>query len=404
MHNLVCYYRSLIVTQSQRRRQNQKNAMRSTGPTSECGKARSRQNAVTHGFTAVELFSLPNENPETLQTEADAWFETLEPDGRHEEFLVNRAAFAALQLHRFAKAEAAIVADQVRGAEPLWDREHERQFHDGKKLLFTDPGTASIELKSSGKGVVWLLREWITLDDALKAGGCWNNAEVIRHALRLQGFDAKNIALDDQAQEFAARAVACIVDPAKKASAKAKLSDDGLIRHRYKCTHESWESYDREESLQRIRNVVIREMNLLVKLSEVLEVSETASRASAGLRAMVLEDTPRNSLLIRYSKSIESGFDRTIKTLMKLKQDREEKAANEAEEEEFRNEPEEGPESSPRPIEKGSCVMVNGTKYAVHDKTDAMLSLALEGYVPKKYESVDATVVSEDVSTPSNGV
>src|SRR5450432_1502110 len=214
--------------------------MRSTGPTSESGKARSRQNAVNHGFTAVELFSLPNENPETLQTEADAWFETLEPEGRHEEFLANRAAFAALQLQRFAKAEAAIVADQVRDAEPLWDREHERQFHDWKKLLFTDPGTASIELKSSGKGVVWLLREWITLDDALKTGGCWNNAEVIRHALRLQGFDAKNIALDDQAQEFAARAIACITDPKQKAAAKAKLSDDGMIRYRYKSTHESW--------------------------------------------------------------------------------------------------------------------------------------------------------------------
>src|SRR5450432_4336989 len=106
--------------------------MRSTGPTSESGKARSRQNAITHGFTAEWV--LPNENPEILQAEADAWFETLEPDGRHEEFLANRAAFAALQLKRFAKAEAAIVADQVRDAEPLWDREHERQFHDWKKL------------------------------------------------------------------------------------------------------------------------------------------------------------------------------------------------------------------------------------------------------------------------------
>jgi hypothetical protein len=47
---------------------------------------------------------------------------------------------------------------------------------------------------------------------------------------------------------------------------------------------------------------------------------------------------------------------------------------------------------------------VNGPGHAVYDKTAGCLILKTEDDVPKKYEPVDATVVSEAVSTPSNGV
>jgi hypothetical protein len=391
------------VNKSERRKQNQMNAKHSKGPTSELGKARSRQNALTHGYCAVEL-SLPIENPETLQAEADAWFEDLDPVGHKEIDLANQAALASLKLKRFAKSEAAIVADQVRAAELTWDLDRDRKFHDLKTRFNKEPGTVQIELRSIGKGVAWLLDEWITLDHAFEAADCWTHMELIRHALRLQGFDPTSMAIETDAQEFVARAAACIADPEKSVAIQLEIARDCLLTHRYKECHKEWQSYDRAESIAVIRGVIVDEIRYLMRLDESLKASEAASRASATVRAMVPEDTHENRLILRYARSTASDLDRTLKTLVKLQQVRRETAEREAEEADFRNEPEEGPESSTKPIRVGNWVTVNGTKYQVYEKTDGCLSMTREGYMPQKYEWVDTTVVPEVDPTPLNGV
>ena len=391
---------------AKQRKQSKLNGQQSHGPTTEAGKERSRQNAFKHGFTAVEL-ALPIESAETIQAEADAWFDALEPKGTDQINLANQAALAALRLQRLTKAEAAIIAKQVGDAALQWDRAQDHMLNDLKKQLYDDPGTASIELKSFGKGVAWLLGEWLTLHEAFEVNDFWNSQDCIRHALRLQGFNPLELRADTDAQEFVARAVACIPDPDNNRHVMASVARDGMISNRFRASHANWASFDRDESIAFVQSWMVAEIRLLMDLRERLNASETRSRASAGVRAMVPEATHQNQLMLRYSKSAASELDRALKTLVKLKQARREEAEQEAEEVEetaLQNEPSEGSEANTNGIKVGSCVKVGGVGFVVYDKSEAMLSLAVEGYTPKKYEIVDTTDVSEVVSTPLNGV
>ena len=119
---------------------------------------------------------------------------------------------------------------------------------------------------------------------------------------------------------------------------------------------------------------------------------------------MVPKATDQNQLMIRYGKSIENGFDRALKTMIKLKEERRKQEAQEAEEEALRNEAEEVAKTGTKEIVVGSCVKVQGVEFEVWDKSEAMLSLALSGYQPKNYEDVDVTVVPSVVSEPVAGV
>ena len=62
----------MLLSTEQRRQINRQNASRSTGPKSDEGKARSRQNALRHGLRA-EVLDLPNEAPGASEALADAW-------------------------------------------------------------------------------------------------------------------------------------------------------------------------------------------------------------------------------------------------------------------------------------------------------------------------------------------
>ena len=126
------------MTATQRRRQNKLNAQKSTGPKTEDGKARSRQNALKHGFTALELV-LPTETPEILQAEADRWFDSIQPKGTQEIELTNLAALAAIRLSRLAKAEASILDEQIRTAEDNWERDIDLKLVDMLVLMRRDP-------------------------------------------------------------------------------------------------------------------------------------------------------------------------------------------------------------------------------------------------------------------------
>ena len=75
---------------------------------------------------------------------------------------------------------------------------------------------------------------------------------------------------------------------------------------------------------------------------------------------MVPKATDQNRLMIRDGKSVENGFDRTLETMIKLKEESRKQEAQEAEEEALRNEAEEVAETGTKEIAVGSCVKVLG--------------------------------------------
>jgi hypothetical protein len=90
------------------------NAHHSTGPKTAAGKARVAQNAIAHGLLSQETL-LPDEDPQLLQTLADTLRTEWNPEGAHEQFLVDMMIRAAWRLHRAARMEAGVLTWQHLG-------------------------------------------------------------------------------------------------------------------------------------------------------------------------------------------------------------------------------------------------------------------------------------------------
>lgn len=88
---------------------NRQNALRSTGPKTEHGKARVAQNALAHGLLSQETL-LSDEDPQALELLAEAMRIEFRPKGTHEHFLVNIMIRARWRLQRLSRVEAGIFA------------------------------------------------------------------------------------------------------------------------------------------------------------------------------------------------------------------------------------------------------------------------------------------------------
>ena len=191
---------------------NRRNAQRSTGPTSQAGKERSRFNALKHGCRA-RLPILPGEDPDAYQDRLDAWIDKFQPRDAVEAYLVERAVHASWQLDRADRAEVAGIGggrrragppagpgclelgatlfhapargpDGARGGDgddqdpPLswpFDPEHPRH-----------PAHLVAELEGTAQGCTWLLQRWAALGEALDGGRTWRAVDRLR-AIRLLG-------------------------------------------------------------------------------------------------------------------------------------------------------------------------------------------------------------------------
>ena len=88
---------------------NRLNALKSTGPRTAKGKARSSRNALTHGLTAQEIV-IPGEDPAAYQAFRQQLIDDLQPNGSCELDLVERLAATFWRLRRIPRFEAILLA------------------------------------------------------------------------------------------------------------------------------------------------------------------------------------------------------------------------------------------------------------------------------------------------------
>jgi hypothetical protein len=94
---------------------NRINALRSTGPKTEAGKARSRLNAITHGMRS-DMVVLPTEDAAAFEAEKLGWIEDWKPESQTRMALVERAAAQSWRLKRCVRIETnrlCKIADQA---------------------------------------------------------------------------------------------------------------------------------------------------------------------------------------------------------------------------------------------------------------------------------------------------
>ena len=121
---------------------NQKNALRSSGPTTREGKAVSRLNAVKHGLTAT-LSLLPGEDPAEFEQLVAGIRERFAPSDRLQDMLVMRAANLMWRLRRAGYFETSLVAwaerDAIRKDELT---SHMRIMRSSSRLPLRDPANS----------------------------------------------------------------------------------------------------------------------------------------------------------------------------------------------------------------------------------------------------------------------
>jgi hypothetical protein len=189
---------------------NRLNALKSTGPRSEEGKAQSRQNALKHGLTAKQLV-LPTEDTTAFEERREEWFDAYQPDGPAQKLLLARAVQASWRLDRCSIAETARLSERVLHAADDFERAAcDRAEELGRRLLHEPcgpgykflpdeviwnridrravdhPAILVRALSATAQGVDWLLAQWERLSETLKTFGKWQAHEAYA-AARLLG-------------------------------------------------------------------------------------------------------------------------------------------------------------------------------------------------------------------------
>ena len=327
----------------------------SAGPVTPDGQLVSRANSLKHGLTARTLI-LPGEDPDVIRAKADYWRESYMPEGAAEEALVDQIALESLRLERIARAEYAALSGQLRNAERRWNLKQIVKLLKSRRLLGRDRIIAILKLRSFGAGVSWLLERWKVLESAFQHSQCWTSLVAIREAIRLRGMHDERIS---SGYEFAHLAVSCAEDHQNKKAlvhflenyhdeAKAHIdSSDSMKRFL-----DSMASYITDECQSRagvrelsvtearrtMRTWIDRQIADLKELDRHFREADGESRAEASALAMVLDDTPKNRLIMRYMRSAELAQNRAMRTLTVLQNDRK-KAAEKAQKIALPNEP-----------------------------------------------------------------
>jgi hypothetical protein len=210
-----------VTTTIDRAEINRRNSMRSTGPRTPEGKARSRFNAVKHGCRA-RLPILPGEDPAVYQDRLDTWVDKFAPRDAVEHYLVERVVHVSWQLDRANRAEVARLAAELAeedaklaenaaelgailfrapkgriaghadsGGEAdssslSWPSDPEHSRH---------PARLVAVLETSAIGCDWLRRQWAALGQVLDEGRWWRPIDRLR-AIRLLGKQPRDAAAD----------------------------------------------------------------------------------------------------------------------------------------------------------------------------------------------------------------
>jgi hypothetical protein len=203
------------------------------------------------------------------------------------------------------------------------------------------------------------LARWKLLESAFNTSHCWSNLGLLREAILLRALDDDTVG---GGYEFAHLAVSCVEGheniPGLVAFLENYNDESAPCIEGWKNMKEfltSMSSYLPDACLSRagvrtltlaearrtMRSWIERQIASLRELDRHFREADALSRASAKVRAEVPADTPQNRLLIRYMRSAELAFDRSVKTLAKLQTERQKQAENDDEE---------GPEEAPKTV------------------------------------------------------
>jgi len=279
---------------------NRANARKSTGPKTEAGKARSRENAYKHGLTG-EGVVLPTEDAGRVAGRFVGLMEEFAPGTLMGGILVKRAAMLSVRLDRCYEQEAANLSARVLSAgSDLVDKRKAEAEH-LLRTIGAEPATNSRRLMATPEGVEQMIAKWEGMKaDLDHAEGCrWTYAHS-QLADNLHGRDAGLIDVTPyMAWTMAIRGDYQYLRPDRLAGLK---DDDAKALH----------------AMNQIADLVDADIARLRAHRLAMDTSAVdAERATAPARALF--DTSKDAVLARkYEAAAERGLYRALQELRQV--------------------------------------------------------------------------------------
>ncbi|WP_169977702.1 hypothetical protein [Tautonia rosea] len=161
---------------------NRLNALLSTGPKTIEGKARSSQNARTHGLSKLGT-RLSADMAEAIETRKAQWRNDYRPEGAAQEWFFERLVAESVRLDCCDARIVAARAEHAARASESWDDDRAAAIASLGARLAHQPERIQSQLLQSKHGVLWLLERWDEVRDSLTRHEGWT-------------FETWNLALD----------------------------------------------------------------------------------------------------------------------------------------------------------------------------------------------------------------
>ena len=164
---------------------NRLNALLSTGPKTDAGKAAARRNALKHGLAGAGIV-MPIELGELVQERTDELCSSLKPWDAFDMFLTEEVALEQLRGERCRRLERARMQRLAEDALDQWDEHRVIAAEQLGTRLSKEPALCARLLQRTLQGCDWLLARWRGLGCVLEGGGAWDHDQR-RLALDLLG-------------------------------------------------------------------------------------------------------------------------------------------------------------------------------------------------------------------------
>jgi len=171
---------------------NRANALKSTGPKTPEGKARSRANGLKHGLTGDGIV-IPTEDAAELDLRFAALEAEMKPAGTMARQLVGRVALMTIRLDRAAEHEAKAISHKMRKARGEFDDARLAEMENYYSWIASEPATNARRLRMTPEGLKRLLQVMTDLRDELDHPDGhrwdWSRCEQFHHIIGLRRVD-----------------------------------------------------------------------------------------------------------------------------------------------------------------------------------------------------------------------
>jgi hypothetical protein len=283
---------------------NRRNAMRSTGPKSESGKANSRRNALKHGFSAEVL--VPEEGRAAFESAMARWTREAGPDNVVEEHLIRRAAVASVTLDRIDQARESTREETAREAVKRWAKKQQARARRTAQDLAKDPANTVLDLESTAFGCDWLIRQWEALSAPLALGRAWDQRALARAHLLL-GLPEGTPTLDADRLVRRLWILAAAAQPDKVAAPPRLPAEESLPTDPTLARHG-------------LRQFIAEQVDRLEGLrDDSWEAVEDPERRAVVVRAAAADESAEGQLRHRYHRDADRSAGAAIRLFVNLR-------------------------------------------------------------------------------------